>query len=64
MHLLSDATRGQVVADGLILGTISSAEPITIRKGPHLVKLVKRIGSTYYDLLRQKLLWAADATSK
>lgn len=64
MHLLSDATQGQVVADGLILGTVSSGEAVTIRKGPHLVKLVKRIGSTYYDLLRQKLLWAADATSK
>lgn len=64
MHLLSDATQGQVVADGLILGTVSSGESITIRKGPHMVKLVKRIGSTYYDLLRQKLLWAADATSK
>lgn len=64
MHLLSDATQGQVVADGLILGTVSSGEAVTIRKGPHMVKLVKRIGSTYYDLLRQKLLWAADATSK
>ncbi len=64
MHLLSDAAQGQVVADGRILGTVSSGEPITIRKGPHLVKLVKRIGSTYYDLLRQKLLWATDATSK
>lgn len=56
MHLLSDATQGQVVADGMILGTVTSGQPITIRKSPHLVKLVKRIDSTYYDLLRQKLL--------
>lgn len=64
MHLLSDATQGQVVADGMILGTVTSGQPITIRKSPHLVKLIKRIDSTYYDLLRQKLLWAVDATSK
>lgn len=64
MHLLSDAAQGQVVADGRILGTVTSGESVTIRKGSKLVKLVKRIGSTYYDLLRQKLLWAADATSK
>lgn len=64
IELLSDATQGQIVADGLILGTVGSGQSIVIRKSPHLVKLVKRSGSTYYDLLREKLLWAVDATTK
>lgn len=64
LELLSEAAPGQVVADGQILGTVTEHQPVRIRKSSHLVKLVKRVESTYYDLLRQKLLWSVDPTTK
>jgi NAD+ kinase len=53
-----------LVADGRIVGTIRTGDVVHIRKSEHMVKLVKRADSTYYDLLRDKLLWSADATRK
>ncbi|MCU0329964.1 MAG: NAD(+)/NADH kinase [Candidatus Kapabacteria bacterium] len=53
-----------LVADGRIVGTIRTGDVVHIRKSEHMVKLVKRADSTYYDLLREKLLWSADATRK
>ncbi|MCX6141363.1 MAG: NAD(+)/NADH kinase [Candidatus Kapabacteria bacterium] len=63
-ELLGDLSAAHVVADGKILGSARKGETVTIRKSEHLVKLVKRADSTYYDLLRDKLLWSADATKK
>ena len=63
-ELLGENSAAHVVADGKILGTARKGETILIRKSEHLVKLVKRADSTYYDLLRDKLLWSADATKK
>ena len=64
LQLLSDAAPGQVVADGQILGVIGPDQTIHVRKSSHRVKLVKRVDSTYYDLLRQKLLWSVDPATK
>lgn len=61
---LSEHADSHVVADGKILGSVGKGDVVTIRKSEHLVKLVKRADSTYYDLLRDKLLWSADATKK
>lgn len=63
-ELLGDLAAAHVVADGKILGSARKGETVVIRKSEHLVKLVKRADSTYYDLLRDKLLWSADATKK
>ncbi len=63
-ELLGDASPCHVVADGQILGTVDSSTTVVIRKSEHLVKLVKRAESTYYDLLREKLLWSADPTQR
>lgn len=63
-ELLGDLTTAHVVADGKILGSARKGETVVVRKSEHLVKLVKRADSTYYDLLRDKLLWSADATKK
>jgi NAD kinase len=46
------------------LHTLQGNESVVIRKSDHLVKLVKRADSTYYDLLREKLLWSADPTAR
>jgi len=56
-----EKTSAQVVADGRIIGTVSTNETITIRKSENLIKLVKRADSNYFDLLREKLLWSVDA---
>ncbi|MBU3699808.1 MAG: NAD(+) kinase [Candidatus Kapabacteria bacterium] len=64
LQLLSEAATGQVVADGQILGVVDHDQTVHVRKSAHLVKLIKRVDSTYYDLLRQKLLWSVDPATK
>lgn len=59
-----DGMEANLVADGQIITTVTKGDVVTITKSDHLVKLVKRADSTYYDLLREKLLWSADATRK
>ncbi len=48
------------VADGRTTVLIKNYDSIKIRKSEHVVKLIKPNNSTYYDLLRKKLLWAAN----
>lgn len=62
--LMEGQREAHVVADGQILHTLTSNDSVVIRKSEHLVKLVKRADSTYYDLLREKLLWSADPTAR
>lgn len=62
--LMEGQREAHVVADGQILHTLKSNESVIIRKSDHLVKLVKRADSNYYDLLREKLLWSADPTAR
>lgn len=59
-----DGHDAQLVVDGQIVATIQTGDSVVIRKSEHLVKLVKRADSTYYDLLREKLLWSQDAIRK
>lgn len=33
---------------------------ITIRKAPYCVRIVKRIGTKFFDTLREKMMWGAD----
>lgn len=62
--VLADHAEASVVADGAVVARIGSGTTVSIRKGIHPLKLVKRADSTYYDLLREKLLWSVDATRK
>ena len=62
--VLNEDSEAKVVADGHVIATFGSGETALITKGEHSLKLVKRADSTYYDLLREKLLWSADATRK
>lgn len=59
-----DGTIANIVADGQIIKEVRAGSTISIRKSEHLVKLIKRADSTYYDLLREKLLWSANAVKK
>lgn len=57
-----DGTEAQIVSDGKIVATIVTGGVVSIEKSEFMLKLIKRADSTYYDLLREKLLWSADAT--
>ncbi|MBL7997999.1 MAG: NAD(+)/NADH kinase [Candidatus Kapabacteria bacterium] len=48
-----------LVADGQQIAVLRAGGRITIRKSEYNVKLLKRADSTYFDLLRAKLLWSA-----
>lgn len=64
LSLLNDDTNAQVVADGRFICVVARGEQVRIRKGEHAIKLVKRADNTYFDLLREKLLWSADAIQR
>lgn len=49
-----------LVADGQVERVLKNREKVTIHKSDHYVKLIKPVDSSYYDLLRKKLLWAAN----
>ena len=51
-----------LVADGVNIGKVSSNGIVHIRRSDQKIKLLKRAQRSYYDILRNKLLWAADAT--
>jgi len=59
-----EGTAANLVADGQKVVEVGKDDVVTIRKSEHNIKLIKRADSTYYDLLREKLLWSADPTSK
>jgi len=59
--LLSNVAEANIVADGTVIGTLGHLESIQFRKSDFVVKLIKRSDTTYFDLLRTKLLWSLDA---
>lgn len=61
LELLHSNAVAQIVADGIVIGTIGSQNHVLIRKSAQRVKLIKRAESTYFDLLREKLLWSVHA---
>ena len=61
--VLSESSDVAIVADGQHAGVLRQGEAIVFRKSSHVVKLIKKTSSTYFDLLREKLLWSADAVN-
>lgn len=57
IHSADDAVN--LVADGQIKKVLRNNDIIYIRSSQASIKLIKPLGSSYYDLLRKKLLWAA-----
>ena len=56
----SPAKSVHITADGQMEEFYIPPIELTIRQADYKVKLVKRIGRTYYDLLRAKLMWGKD----
>lgn len=50
-----------LVADGKVKRTLQQGEEILIQLSDSKVKLIKPRNSSYYDVLRNKLLWGANA---
>jgi len=59
--VFSPTNEAMLVADGQVKRVLHNSDIVIIRKSEETIKLIKPTDSTYYDLLRQKLLWAADA---
>ncbi|MGB9703077.1 MAG: NAD(+)/NADH kinase [Candidatus Kapaibacteriota bacterium] len=53
----------KLVADGQVERILKNGEEVTFSVAKQRVKLIKPIKSSYYDVLRAKLLWAADPTA-
>ncbi len=61
MIINSPTGEASLVADGQIERVVRTGTTISINKSDSIVKLIKPLDSSYYDLLRKKLLWAANA---
>lgn len=60
LKVQSPTGSANLVADGNITITITNDDIVHLKKSTYVVKLVKPIDSTFYDLLRRKLLWAVN----
>lgn len=52
------------VADGSESISLKAGDKLLVRKSSTVAKLIKRSDSTYFDLLRQKLLWSSSTVEK
>lgn len=53
-----------LVADGQVERILQNDETVIFKKSKALIKLIKPLDSSYYDLLRKKLLWAANTITE
>ncbi len=60
LKVLSTVARIQLTADGQLERQLSSPATVLVRKAPHTARLVKRRGTSYYEVLRTKLHWGKD----
>lgn len=56
-------TEARLVADGQIELTLGKNDQAFIRKSDRHVKIVKHAHSTFFDILRSKLLWSVDPSA-
>jgi len=50
-----------LAVDGQVNYTLNNGDFIIIKKSKERMKMIKPLNSSYYDLLRAKLLWSANA---
>ncbi|MCX7929415.1 MAG: NAD(+)/NADH kinase [Chlorobi bacterium] len=61
LMLDAESHAASLVADGQQVAPFEPEMRCTIRRSQCSARLIKRADTTYYDVLRQKLLWSADA---
>jgi NAD kinase len=59
----SSGSEARLVADGQIEIPIGKNDQVLIRRSATQVKIVKHAQSTFFDLLRNKLLWSVDPSA-
>ncbi len=64
LKVFSTTGEANFVADGQLIRTLKNDESIVFNRSELRAKLIKPLNTTYYDLLRKKLLWAANATTE
>jgi NAD+ kinase len=57
----ADSGITSLVADGQSICALEVQQTVVIRKSERVVKLLKRVQNSYYDLLKNKLLWSINA---
>ncbi len=60
MKVLSSVATIQLAADGQLEKHLASPATVTVQKAPYQAHLVKRKGTSYYEVLRTKLHWGRD----
>lgn len=60
LTVFSQTGASNIVADGEKCGELQNGEQIVINRSEERVKLIKPTANSYYDVLREKLLWAAN----
>lgn len=60
LEVFSPTGEASFVADGQIKFTMKNGDKINCKKSESKIKLVKPLNSSYFDLIREKLLWAAN----
>lgn len=64
LKVYSRTGSAQFVVDGREIIPFENKEEVILSKSEEKIKLIKPLNTSYYDLLRDKLLWAADAKTK
>ncbi|HYF03299.1 MAG TPA: NAD(+)/NADH kinase [Patescibacteria group bacterium] len=59
LEVHSQTGDASLVADGQIHNVLKDGQTVTFQLSKHRIKLVKHADTTYFDLLRAKLLWSA-----
>ncbi|MFH1051054.1 MAG: NAD(+)/NADH kinase [bacterium] len=60
LKVFSPTGESMLVADGQVKKVLNNKDTVLISKSEEFIKLIKPTDSSYYDLLRNKLLWAAN----
>ncbi|MGA2297017.1 MAG: NAD(+)/NADH kinase [FCB group bacterium] len=63
IKIYSPTGEANLVSDGQINKVLANADSLLIKRSEAHIKLIKPLDSSYYDLLREKLLWSVDATN-
>ena len=63
IKVYSPTGEANLVADGQIIKVLSNDDSLLIKRSEAHIKLIKPLDSSYYDLLREKLLWSVNATN-
>ncbi len=57
----SESGHVQLLADGMVVQPLGNNQRVPLYKSRYAFKLLRQKTRTYYDLLKEKLLWATDA---